>query len=161
MLLMNHRIQNISKNLKTQDNRITADPIFIVEQLKKDFGYDSDYATDWVWVDTNDSEYGEITDPKAIETLNKIDEIARNWGETPKAITNDDQTLKYDSARFQKVYYKERWEFVQPFFTEEGANNYIEVDGHNLGKTRTYVISGYRNFEMQDIRKLLMKEENE
>jgi hypothetical protein len=157
---MNHRIQNISKNLKTQDNRCTGDPIFIVEKLVRDYGYTSDYSEKYVWFDNENPEC-EISDVEAIKILNQIEDLFFDWDNKPETITIDEQILEYDSRRFQRIYYQDRWEFVQPFFTKVGAENYLKVDGHNLGETRIYVMSGYRNFEMQDVRRLLMEEENE
>ena len=64
---------------------------------------------------------------------------------------------------YYRLYYRDRWQHVMPFFTERAANRYIEENKHNLaGRTgnpehvRVYVESGYRNKEWEAIRELLM-----
>lgn len=39
----------IGERLKTQDNRITQNPMFCVQELKRDYGYSPEWVTDTVW----------------------------------------------------------------------------------------------------------------
>lgn len=50
-----------------------------------------------------------------------------------------------------------QWQNVQPFFTEEAADSYIALNGHNLKTPRTYVESGYRNAEWIALRALFIE----
>lgn len=129
-------LEAIANNLKTQDNRITANPIFIVEQLKRVYGVGSAWTEAFVWMtDEGDEASPEIA--KAFEIVhreNGADQI-------------DD---------FHRVGYKEYWQAVQPFFTEAAANRYIRANGHNLNKTRVYVYGGWRNDEWYAIREHLL-----
>lgn len=58
--------------------------------------------------------------------------------------------------------YKERWETVMVAFTEQGIEDYMRQDGHNVrrraykGETRIYVESFRRCDEMVRIRQFLM-----
>lgn len=45
------KLLHIGKLLLTQDNRITADPIFVVQQRHRIYGFDPDYSDDVVWLD--------------------------------------------------------------------------------------------------------------
>jgi hypothetical protein len=135
---MKDKILEIANNILTQDNRITDQPIFIVERLRKDYGYDSGWADDYVWCNTADSEECIDEDDEQYETLNEqydLGEIDRGW---------------------YKCYYKTRWEYVTACFTEQGCKDHITANGHNLGKTRIYADGSYRNFEFRDIRNYLL-----
>ena len=118
------KLRPIAERLRTQDGRATADPMFAVQEERKEYGYDSDYAEDSVWVAYDDAgEYSEV----AAGTL---------------------------GAR--QVYYKEVWHTVTVAFTEAACAAYIRQNKHNLGETRIYAHSLYRNYEMIDIRAWLM-----
>jgi hypothetical protein len=134
-------LEKIKQNLLTQDNRCTDQPLFIVQRLVRDYGYKEGYTDDYIWVDSDDYEAGEVDDDKAKE----LDQL--------------DYDLE-DTDPYEKVYYKERWEFVQAFFTEQGAKNYLAANGHNLGKTRIYAEDSYRNFEFREIRNFILNYEN-
>ena len=126
----------ISENLHIQDNRITSDPIFVVQQLKRDWGYDEEYAEDYKWANNEDFEEeaddGKVADLQALE---------------------DDFE---DTKPWFKCYYKERWEFVTPCFTEKAAQAFIDRNRHNMGKARIYVESGCRNLEFRQVREYLL-----
>jgi hypothetical protein len=50
------------------------------------------------------------------------------------------------------------WETVSVCFTLKGAEDFIATHKHNLGKTRIYVESYYRNAEMIRVRDWLMSQ---
>lgn len=56
-----------------------------------------------------------------------------------------------------KTGYIDEWEWIQPFFTMNGALRYIAANKHNLGKARVFVASGHRNDEWKFVRELLMR----
>lgn len=131
-------IPTISHNLHTQDNRITETPIFVVQQKRRIYGFEEGYTYDSVWVDQD----GECADDKAAEL-----EAADIAGEFPRNEDDED---------YRRVWYRDEWVFVQPFFTEQGAKDYIAINGHNLREPRIYVESGYRNEEWRIVREHLM-----
>jgi len=133
--------RSISQHLKTQDNRITADPIFVVQRLVRDYGYDSGYSDEYIWADCDD-DYSEA-DEKEAEKL------------------ECDDANCCDLGSWTKVYYKDRWEFVTACFTEKGCHDYLNINGHNLGKTRIYAESGYRNNEWISLRKAMLQASKE
>ena len=131
-------IKDIKKELLTQDNRSTSIPIFLVQQKIRDYGFDSDYTNDYVWIG---EDYEEADEIKA-EQLNGYDE---------DCVGLDDNTT------WNKTYYRDRWEFVQPFFTEKAAKKYIEENSHRLNEPKIYVESGHRNSEFEAIRNFILK----
>ena len=133
-----NRLADIRFNLMKQNNRLTQDPIFVVEQRKKIYGFDSLYADDYVWINEDNEE----ADPEKADELEDLENT--KW-------SNDEG--------WSKVYYQERWEFVTACFTEQAAQDYINRDAHNLGPTRIYVYSAYKNEEWRFIRKYLSGED--
>lgn len=126
----------IGELIRTQDNRITDSPIFIVQQKRIIAGVDADYGGELVWVD-NDSH--EVTDPT------EAAELEAYWAE--HCVEPDGYT------RTGKA---EIWEFVTACFTEQGCKDYLARDGHNLKEPRIYAAGSYRNEEFRAVRKFLM-----
>lgn len=129
-------LSSIGQNLRTQNNRMTADPIFLVQQKVRDYGLDTDYADshEITWID-QDSE---------VDASERI-----------RLEAEYDKTLDIPDG-YHRTAFRDRWETVQPFFTEQGAKDYIAINGHNLREPRIYVDSAYRNAEWQAIRAFLM-----
>lgn len=136
----------IAENLRTQDNAITADPIFMVQRLERTYGFDSAYCENWMLHDGEGEEY--LTDEI------KSDWEAWDWDD----ISCDQFKEKHGvpPGGLEKVHYRDTWVNVMPFFTRFGAEAYLKINGHNLGKTRIYVESAYRNQEWIMIREWLM-----
>jgi hypothetical protein len=113
----------------------TRDPIFLVQQKIRDYGYSEDYASDFEWFD-NDRQ--EIVDERIAKRLTDLDS---NYREIPN--------------KYTKVCYCDRWEFVTCCFTREGAEAFIKRQAHNLKETRIWVDSLFRNAEMIAVREYL------
>ena len=131
--------EEMKHHIHTQDNDSTAEPIFIVQQRQRIYGFDHDYSDNTVWLDGwNDC--AEIEGDKK----NKLEE------EYQKTLTVPDG--------YYRTCYLDQWEFVQPFFTRVGAERFIESNRHNLTNPRIYVDSGHRNHEWKSIRFMLREE---
>lgn len=128
-------IRRIGELIRTQDNRITDAPIFIVQERRRDYGYDLDYCDDYVWLDTaGDYEEATAEELEEIERQEEQGEVPDNW---------------------QKTGYKDRWEFVTACFTEQGCEDFIAADGHNHGELRIYAAGSHRNAEFRVVRDFL------
>ncbi len=130
-------IKEIGELIKTQDNRITDQPIFIVEKsvmiiTDPDYDYDKEE-----WVNTESGDH-EVADETTHRRLDALDNGCR------------------DTGNWKKFYFKETWQFVTACFTEQGCKNYLKIDGHNIGKSRIYAAGSFRNEEYQTVRKMLM-----
>ncbi len=132
------KVEQIGELIKTQDNRITDQPIFIVQQKRREWGYDSEYCEDYKWIETKSGDYCEADEEHA-ERLNTIE--------------ND---LSESTEPWEKHYYKDHWVFVTSCFTEQGCKDYIKRDGHNLNEPRIYAEGSYRNEEFRSIRNMLI-----
>lgn len=122
--------------LKTQDNRITSDVMFIVQQKEEIWRVDSDcHEVKAAYVKGEEVVY---EGSKKFKTLDKMEDSYRDIGD------------------WERVYYIERWAFVTACLTEEGAKHYIECNRHNLNSPRIYGWSGYRNQEWCDLREFFL-----
>jgi hypothetical protein len=133
----------IGKLLREQDNRATDVPIFLVEEKRRFYGLDADYADadEVVWLDgPNDN--SEATPEEHAELEAKYDNgdsIDDNWTRTA---------------------FKDEWHFVTACFTEQACKDYLHVNGHNLRETRIYAAGSYRNKEFRLIHQFLMSLED-
>jgi hypothetical protein len=127
---------DLSKQLKTQDNRSTGNPIFLVQQRRRLYGFDSDYTGDLVW----------LHDDECVEP----DEYMQLALEAAYEATGEAQ------EGYRRTAYVDTWEFVQCFFTNQAAEEYIRMNKHRMNEPRVYVDSGYRNLEWIALRGYLM-----
>ena len=87
----------ISKCLQQQNNRCTADPVFIVQEKRRMYGLSHEYSDELVWIDMEDG-CDELPDPE-----------------------NDEQETEYENNEFYElVGFYDEWINVQTFFTERG-----------------------------------------
>jgi hypothetical protein len=99
-------------NLETQDNRITANPIFCVMQKRRIYG------------------------------------LKRSYCDDVEICTDDD-------GKKRKFRYVEIDEFVTACLTEQGCNDYLDRNGHNLKQPFIFVFGGWRNKEWEFLREAL------
>ena len=125
-------LSRIGELIRTQDNRITSHPVFVVEQQRTIYAVDTDYDTDgFDWLDDD----GLVSEKLA----RRLEALNRSGGNTGK---------------YRRLGYKHYWEFVTACFTEQGCKDYLAANGHNLKNPRTYVYSAYRNAEWIGLREL-------
>jgi hypothetical protein len=127
----------IGELIRTQDNRITDSPIFIVQQKRKICGVDADYTNHFEWIDPRDT--SEVYDDAAKA---ERDAEREEEGLTP--------------IEWIRGGYIEIWEFVTACFTEQGCKDYLALNGHNLRQPRIYAEGSYRNQEWRAVRSYLM-----
>lgn len=126
----------IGARIRSEDNRATATPIYVVQRRRRVYGFDPDYTEDTkVWLDCEAHE--------ATAEERRLLDLAFDLGND----IPDGWTL---------TAYLDVWDFVMPFFTEAAAQRYMDENRHNLRpECRIYVESGYRNAEWEAIRKFL------
>ncbi len=131
-------IKALAKQIATQDNCYTADPIFVVFQ-KREIVVDGDYGySREAFIDTDAAEDSEVTDETKINRLQLLEDNCRL------------------PDRYKKVYLQSIDKFVTACFTEQGANDYIKACGHRLNKPFTYADSLHRNREMIGLREYIL-----
>ena len=125
-------LYTIGDLIRTQDNRITDQPMFVVFQKREIIGSDehSPSRICWVW----DGE--EVSELRA-KRLEALYQDGRD-------------TRGYDRYAMQEVD-----EFVTACFTEHGCKEYLRQNGHNLRLPYIYACGSFRNNEYQLVRNWL------
>lgn len=131
-------LKALQHELKTQDNAITADPLFCVYQIRRIGGLDPDYSDNYEWYNSVDCEVADEKKAKALERYSK-----KFLGAEPK--------------NWRKVYYRDMRQFVTACLTRKGAEEFIRVNGHNMREPFIYVESMWRNEEMKSLRNALLE----
>lgn len=134
-------LPEIGKLIREQDNRATDAPLFAVQQRRRIWGMDRQYTGDYKWLD----EEGLLVDNAKAAELEKLG----SQGEL--------------TAPWYKGYYIDIWEFVTGCFTEQGCEDYLRANRHNLTDPRIFAYGSYRNREFRAVRTALekMSEEEE
>ncbi|ENS5648393.1 ead/Ea22-like family protein [Klebsiella pneumoniae] len=125
-------LYTIGDLIRTQDNRITDQPMFVVFQKREIIGSDehSPSRICWVW----DGE--EVSELRA----KRLDALYQDGRDT----------RGYDRYAMQEVD-----EFVTACFTEHGCKDYLRQNGHNLRLPYIYACGSFRNNEYQLVRNWL------
>lgn len=118
--------------IRTQDNRITDQPMFVVFEKREIIGSDEHSPSRIVWVWE-----GEEVDELRGKRLEMLYQDGRD-------------TRGYDRYAMQEIDV-----FVTACFTEQGCKNYLRRNGHNLRQPYIYAAGSYRNDEYQSVRNWL------
>lgn len=121
-------IRALATEVATQDHRATSFPCFIVQTKEAVRGVDPELHPD------NTHHY--VEDGNEVEPEDEAE--AARWSEGD-----------YGDREIEECYSTTRWQNAAMFFTQKGADEYVEQHKHNLGPTRVYCSSGHRNTEWQ------------
>lgn len=146
-------LKEIAKEIKTQDNMSTADPIFILFEQQK-IPTANDYSDNFFYNDSPNDCY-EIG-----ETLEELIDYARETIEIPAWFEGAYDWKKEDyilsKTDICKVYYIKVKEFKQAFFTKKSAEQYLESNNYHFNDPLIWCSSLWRNGEMQAVRNALL-----
>lgn len=136
-------LQAIGEQLRTQDNRITRDPMFCVQVLDRIGPLLPEHCDTRMYHNHEECEiyYKDYPDPEEWKRLKALDDAC----ELPDEVTAGG--------------YEEMWKTVQVCFTEDGCKQHLELNGHNYRHyygVRIYAECFFRNPEMIAIRDALM-----
>jgi hypothetical protein len=143
--MTNKELAELANELRTQNNRITAEPLYVVQQRRRIRGMDSAYADEYEWYHPND--------PGCTYSDGEMEEVIRGELEERHGPSVSDVDWIYEQCPspcdhgYEKVYYVEYWDFVTAHFTERAAELYLRQNRHNLNDPRVYVTSQYRCWE--------------
>ncbi|MBN3145329.1 Lar family restriction alleviation protein [Pectobacterium brasiliense] len=122
----------IGNNINTQDNRITDQPMFVVFQKREIIGSDEHSPSRIVWVWDGE----EVSELRA----KRLEALYRNGR---------------DTRGFDRYAMQEIDEFVTACFTEQGCEDYLSLNGHNLRQPYIFACGSFRNNEYQTVRNWL------
>ena len=131
-MMLPPELYTIGELIRTQDNRITDQPMFIVFQKREIIGSDEHSPSRICWVRD-----GEEVNPLRAIRLEILYQDGRD-------------TSNYDRYAMQEVD-----EFVTACFTEHGCKEYLRQNGHNLRLPYIYACGSFRNNEYQLVRNWL------
>lgn len=111
----------------------TSHPIFLVQKRTRIYGFDSEYSNQYFWcrADRDNGEYE--ADERTTKRLDALYEDGR------------------DIKNWERIYYIDRWEYVNAHFTKEGALEFIKRKQHDYDELRVYVDSQYWCHEFNSI----------
>lgn len=126
------QLKEIGELIRTQDNRITDQPMFVVFEKREIIGSDEHSPSRIAWV--CESEEVDELRSKRLELLYQ----------------NGRETCGYDRYAMQEIDV-----FVTACFTEKGCKDYLRQNRHNLRHPYIYADGSYRNDEYQAVRNWL------
>ena len=136
--MTSEQLAALREELRTQDNACTAEPMFVVYQIKRIYGLDPDYTEETTWTHSE----GEETDPEIIAALEALDDAG--------------SPTIHDGTAYERVGYIDIDQFVTVCLTRKGAEAFIARMKHRLNKPHIDVDTFYRNAEMIELRHHLM-----
>jgi hypothetical protein len=166
ILLLAHR-------LRTQDNRITGEPLFLVQQKERRYGFDPNYADcstfrvwhseDWECVYDSAADLTEELERERKELIDEEptekqkEKFEEQMQEIRDAWDNGEDVTTPEGLKYEVCFYQEHWDFVSAHFTEAAADHYLASNSHHFKHgARVYVTSQYRCYEWNAVRKFLM-----
>ena len=160
-----HDLEKIAEEIRTQDNRATADPIFILFDRQK-MPTDSHYSDEYIYIDVGNDNHEIDGNRQAL--LDYVKDEYESMVYYPINVQKKDdledlsedellEMMQRDRQHFDKVYTKTIDIFKQAFFTSKSAHEYLESNKHHFKDPFIYCDSLWRNYEMQAIREALMK----
>jgi len=140
----------MSRKMRAQDNRCTAEPIYEIRKIKEIPWVEADTAEGWVWLDEGDNL---VTTPELIAALDK--HVETDGFDRDTEVDDEENETTYI-----RCYYRSMEVTIDDgavFFTEDAADDYIRRNQkRHSEKLYVYVDSGHRNPEWQEIRNFLL-----
>jgi len=157
-------LQEMQNLLNTQDNRCTANPIFVMMEIEK-VPTAEDYQDGQEWYDADNCEsYATIESvyESISEHLEYLNNPIKSFDEFKQAL--NDNFNDFDEAfglNIYKVYYKNIETINHNVFSffEQDVKDHENINGHNLRNKKhfDYACSLWRTPRMENLRNILME----
>jgi len=149
------QLMKISHELNTQDNRVTADPIWIIFDKQK-IPTSDEYSDNYYWYDSVN--HCKLTEEQIKKLLkDKEDDFTKRYREIKRNQFKDHESIM-SKMGYERVFYIEV--DTRPkgmFLTEKACKAWQQQNKHHLSdRAYDFVESLWRNPEMQLIRKILL-----
>lgn len=148
-------LKEIAKEIRTQDNMITANPIFILFELEK-IPTLEDYAenTEYAWIEGEYTPMGKTKE----EVIKKCKEWDLDLPDNIADMNDYDFDSWIDDMDFMyKHQYIEVKSYRQAFFTKKSLEEHLKANKHHYKNPHISCVSLWRNPEMNAIRDALME----
>lgn len=144
-------LARLSHELRTQKNYGTENPIYCVYRRAKVYNVDPRYSDQIEWRSTMPA----ISFDDGSPEMNRyISEFRAKCLKDDVLAISPERILYF--AGFEPIHYKTINVFVQAFFSEKAANEFIEVNKGKMDSPYVYVDSAYKNIEIQVLREVIM-----
>jgi len=142
-------LTSLIETMNTQDNHATAAPYFYVIRKEKWRVAHEDYTsgeTRQVWVDREDGEAQAFYSKE--EYLEWFKEFYENdfKNEYELEINAENSFRKLEEFK-QEQYFEED----NVFFTEQGYQDHLRINGHNIRNSHSYIKHAFRNKELENL----------
>ena len=134
----------VAARMDGQDRRATKCPIYVVRERERIYGVEDGYADGVEWI---------VDDEVRVQSDEELDAVLDDMGLT--------LVEAEEAGRVRGTGYVDRWRWVQPFLSHDGAKRYVDRNRHNLCDPHVYVATGARNDEWQAMRDALVSEDDE
>lgn len=132
--------KELKERIEKNDNRATATPYLLLLRERRKVSCDPDYNCDGVeFVEQLSGDY------LSFESLEKT----INW------LSENDEEYEYKESDVVKWHYQEIDETKNVFLTDEGHQEHLRINGHNLRNQNTYGIHAFRNREIKSLYALI------
>lgn len=137
-------LKELCHELKTQDNRATDKPFFVVMEDEKLFGMHPDYSDKIAYVDMGDCNLTYETKEEAMLAIKDNDYIT------------EEEAEKYFDENITRTGYRHLKKVYNFFLTEKGYKEHMLQNKHNYNSdTYSYVECAYRNPEYDSLIKAI------
>lgn len=142
-------LMNMAKEMMTQNNRITENPLFCVYEKKK-IDCAEDCGDGWCWVG------GNLESPVYDDEVQKyIEEYIEDNG-IKGDISAEDIFVEKLGARKASYRNKEMPVEMQVYFTEKAAQAHIDANHYHYSNPFIYVVGAWRNLEMKTLMEIVL-----
>jgi len=148
-------LKEIAKEIKTQDNMATANPIFILFDRQR-YPAEDGYGDEYIYVDRSGDCY-EIEDSKdALIDFYKDD----SWFPTDTKNISEEKIVEIIKKHrdIERVHVHVINVFKQIFFTKKSAEQYLKANNYHFDNPLIWCGSLWRNDEMQAVRNALIND---
>lgn len=133
-------LKNLMTEIDSADSKGTAKPFQYLLQQKREYVSHPGYG-----IQTRKIYYHHIMeDGGAASYEEAVSEITEYYGKDHEEIETEIGSIE----EFEMGHY---WETSQAFLTENGLKRHLDINGHNLGERRGYVVHAFRNPEMVEL----------
>lgn len=167
-------LADLGEELRTQDNRATSEPVFILQQETRRYGIDPDNLDPDGWTlvnydgedraeggpdqDTNGIPSGWFNAPMGPGVFNAALPGTHRLLDDDGEVVDEQLLEGYLPPGWEWRPYINEWVTVDGIvgFTEVAIKDHLRQNGHNYGKTMIYAAFMHRCDEMTRLRRLLM-----
>ena len=152
-MMSDESMKELGKKMNAQDNRSTQFPLFVVQELKEVVKADGcGDRTIYVYEEQELSyeQYNEI-----LEMQDEEDEaVKKEFVEKSEMFDDIEELDKFNPYDWRAIDVSDEWvisDMAGTFFTAEACERHIAQNHYHYTQPRSYAISAWRNYEMQEL----------